>query len=623
MKHSTVVIFVSRPEEVSAAEEILKKASDHKPAVIASTPEAAVKLLESRIDFIDSDVFYPTTHQIKSWQKKLLKLCLSWHLRPKINRILTVNSVNLGKVCELGIHIYLGEIGHSLLTAKNLIQKLRPKIIYVSDGFIESPFQRYQTESFTLEPLAIRLTAKKLGIEIVGLGQPLSLSPRILLILRQLAASFLSDIRRIFSYRQSPPATDFIFVGNHYQLVNLLPTLTVAKDKIKFIVTGKASPEIIHQVTDRGIAFIPFEKLAIGSYRAFDFLKYLASWLMVKSLLKETLSAVDPLIWKLVEPKLFWYFIEEFPETAGVIRAASVLLSKSPKAIITMATSDHFSRAIALTSLSKKIPVVELQHGLYRIDVEYPFRSNDYFLVWSSKERNILYQGKTHPHKYPLAGYPWFDQYQNIQTESDSLRRSGRNQIDAGDSDNVILMLATFPKDLDDDRLAVSISPFRYASMVFAAVKKLPGKWKVIFRPHPSCKSEWIKDLAGLKGIHLIYDDRKMPLKQSLAAADLVIANFTTAIVDAVIMEKPVLIHTFLHIHKNSLKNFPSIKTRAADYFENSKQLEKLIAKFQKHRFKTDGENKKNFLINYINPTGRPASKQLVNYLKNFSPKPK
>lgn len=623
MKPSTVVIFVSRPEEVSTVKKILQKAPDDKPAIVASTPEAAVKLLENRVNFIDSDVFYPTAPQIKSWQKQLLKLCLSWHLRPKINRILTVNTVNLGKVCELGIHIYLGEIGHSLLTAKNLIQKLRPKIIYASDGFTQSPFRRYQTESFTLEPLALRLVAEKLGVETVKLNQYPPLPPRILLTLRQLASSLVFDSHHLFLSPQPPPETDFLFIGNHYQLINLLPTLNFAKDKIKFIVTGKAAPEIIGRVTSKNIPFIHFDKFLPVCFRFFNTLKYLSAWFILKSRIRKTFSLENPLIWKLIEPKLWWYFVSEFTEAASIIKTADKLLSGNPRALITMATSDHFSRAIALTSLSKKIPVVELQHGLYRIDVEYPFRSNNYFLVWSSKERNILYQGKTHPHKYPLAGYPWFDQYKNIQAESDSLRRSGRNQISAGNLDNVILMLATFPKDLDDDRLAVSTSPFNYASMVFAAVKKLPGKWKVIFRPHPSCKSEWINDLADLKGIHLIYDDRKMPLKQSLAAADLVIANFTTAIVDAVIMERPVLIHTFLHIHKNSLKNFPSIRTRAADYFENSKQLEKLITKSQKYKFKTDSANKKFFLINYINPTGRPASKQLVNYLKNFSPKPK
>lgn len=623
MKHSPVVIFVSHPEEVSAAEKIIKKDPGNKPVVIASTPEAAVKLLENRIGFIDSDIFYPTVSQIKSWQKQLLKLCQTWHLNPKLCRLLTVDSVNLGKTCELGIHIYLGEIGHSLLTAKNLIKKLQPKLIYVSGGFVETPFRRYQTESFTLEPPALRLVAEKLEIELIPISSQSALTPKIMLVIQQLISSLFFDLRHFFSPRQTPPITEFIFIANHYQLANLLPTLISAKDKIKFIATGKATDEIVDRVKQKGIPFYRFDRFMQFSSRFFNTLKFLSIWFISKSLINKTFSLKDQLIWKLIEPKLWWYFADEFPETAIVIKTADKLLSGKPRGLVTMATSDHFSRAIALTAISKKIPVIELQHGLYRIDIEYPFRSNNYFLVWSSKERNILYQGKAHPNKYPLAGYPWFDQYQHIQTESDSLRRSGRNQIDVGDSDNVILMLATFPKDLDDDRLAVSISPFRYASMVFAAVKKLPGKWKIIFRPHPSCKSEWIKDLAGLKGIHLIYDDRKMPLKQSLAAADLVIANFTTAIVDAILMEKPILVHTFLHVHKKSLRNFPSIGTRVAEYFENSKQLKKLIAKFKKHRFKTDGENKKDFLINYINPTGIPASTQLINYLKKFSPKSK
>lgn len=610
MKRSGVVIFVSSSEEVSALEKILRKTQEDQPTIIASTPEAAVKLSESRIDFVDSDVFYPATSQIKSWQNRLLKLCQTWHLHPRLKNLLTLNSINLAQVCELGIHIYLGEIGHSLLTAENLIRKLQPQKIYVADDFSESPFRRYQTESFTLEPLTVKLMSEKLEIETVGLSRPLSSSPRILLILRQLASSFLSDIRHIFSSYQPPSDTDFIFVGNHYQLINLLPTLTAAKDKIKFIVTGKASPEIVRQVADQNIAFVPFEKFSIGSHRAFDFLKYLVYWLTAKPLLKKIFSAVDPLIWKLIEPKLFWYFIQEFPETARLIRAAGILLSKSPKAVITMATSDHFSRAIALAAISKQIPVVELQHGLYLTDCEYPFRSNDYFLVWSDAQRKQLHHKNNHIHKYPIAGYPWFDQYRNIKT----LKSQKNKTLN-------ILILANFPRDLDDDRFSVSQSPFQFMTTVFTAISRLNVSPKVVFRPHPSCLAKWVILLSKQFKVSLRYDDRSIPLVQSIFDSDLVIANFTTAIVDTMLVGRPIFLYTFHDSLKSRVENFDATKLGAWKTFQSTDDLKVLIHKITNDKKFADKmlNSQKMFLRKHVMVKIDSGANQIIKFLENLA----
>lgn len=605
-----MVIFLSRPEEVSTVEKILQKTPDDQPAIIASTPEAAVKLLESRIDFIDSDVFYPTTPQIKSWQKQLLKLCQTWHLHPKLRRLLTVNSVNLGKTCELGIHIYLGEIGHSLLTAKNLIQKLRPKIIYVSDGFIQSPFRRYQTESFTLEPLALRLVAEKLGIELIQVSRPTVLTPKIILVLRQLISSLLFDLRHFFSPRQTPPITEFIFVANHYQLVNLLPTLKFAKDRIKFFVTGKAVPKIIDQVASQGISFYHLDKFLLFSSHFFDSIKFIFAWLNAKSSLKRSFSSIDPLLWKLIEPKLWWYFADEFVETAAVVKTAGKLLSGKPRGLVTMATSDHFSRAIALTAISKQIPVVELQHGLYLTDCEYPFRNNDYFLIWSRSQRKQLYNGDKQIQKYPIAGYPWFDQYRNIKTLKSKENKTFN-----------ILILANFPRDLDDDRFSVSQSPFQFMTKVFTAISRLNVPPKVVFRPHPSCLAKWVIPLSKQFRVALRYDDRSIPLVQSISDCDLVISNFTTAIVDTMFVGRPIFLYTFHNSLKNQVENFDAAKLGAWKTFQSADELKILINEITNDKkFANKMLNgQKMFLRKHVMVKTNFASDQIIKFLENLA----
>lgn len=621
MSDLTSVIFVSDPKEIIEVKKILTKKSVNQPIVISSTPEASSKLTECNIKFLDSDIFYPNSGQVSHWHHQLLKLCLTWHLNPKINTILNVNYINIGQICELGIHIYLGEIGHSVLTAQNLLNRLRPKLIYVNNGFSESPYRRYQTESLNLESTALNLLADQMNIKTVHLGRRsiLSFMPKALMILRQLSSSLIFDFRHFFLKLSTQLNTDFIFIGNHYQLINLLPTLIAAKTKIRFIATGKANTDVADQVEANKVPFFNFAEFMSSTRLFFDSLKFLSSWFIIKSSLKNIFSSPDPIIWKLIEPKMWWYFLNEFAEIANVVRTANNLLTCNPKALITMATSDHFSRAIALSAIKRGVPVIELQHGLYRIDVEYPFRSNSFFLTWSEKERSILHHGETHPEHYPLASYPWFDQYRNIKNSIDSLRKKGRRLFGYDNNDNVIIILATFPHDLDDDRLAVSISPFKYLTMVFEAINKLPDKWKVIFRPHPSSKSEWVKELAVHYGISLFYDNRNLPLKISLAASDIVITNFTTAILDAILMNRPIFIHTLIHIYKKHLENFPSIKSKTVCYFDTSDQLKELILKSQKLKFKINLLGKKYYLKHYVNPTDRPANEQVIDYLLKFT----
>ena len=207
-----------------------------------------------------------------------------------------------------------------------------------------------------------------------------------------------------------------------------------------------------------------------------------------------------------------------------------------------------------------------MQHGLYLTDVEYPFRDNNYFLVWSKSQRNQLCDGKDNPAKYPIAGYPWFDQYKVIKT----LKNKNINVI-------TILVLANFPRDLDDDRLSVSGTPFQFMIKIFTAISSLEKPIKIIFRPHPSCQAKWVIPLAKHYGITFEYDNRSTPLLQAISKSDFVVANFTTAVVDAMFVGRPILISTFHKLFKPLVDNFDATKLGAWKIFKTTHELETLI----------------------------------------------
>lgn len=605
MKTLIVAIFTSLPEEVAEVEEILKKSAGNKILLIASTPEAETELVKRKIDFIDSSKYYPGNSRILSWQKKVLKIGSNWYKLKGLATELTFENINIGKAAELGFHIYLSEVIHSLLTAQDLLDRISPDIVFCNPKWPESPFRRYQTENLNLESLSLWLLAKQRKIKVFNLGSYATEENRLMLLSKTLVSSIFSSIRNINSEFPNLPA---VVLGNHYQLKNLEPTLIeFIKDKISYFVTGKTSSGHQNQLRKMRIPFFPF----ISNTSAGNTVKFLILWKRYKAKLDYYFTSFHPLFWYFIEPKLWWYFINEFPSLLSIAENCHTLFGTNTKVFITMATADHFSRTLALSAKSKGIKVIELQHGLYLTDVEYPFRDNDYFLIWSKQQREQLYDGKDNPGKYPIAGYPWFNQYFDQYKDIKTLKHKNIKTL-------FILILANFPRDLDDERLSVSESPFQFMTKVFTAVSALKISIKVIFRPHPSCQARWVIPLAKYFKIDLKYDDRSTPLIQSISNSDLVIANFTTAVVDAMFVGRPILISTFHKLFKPLVDNFDATKLGAWKIFKTTHELETLIHEINSNKKYTEEMLKaqKKFLKKQVVIKSESAAAQIVKLLR-------
>lgn len=603
MKILTIVIFISLPEEIPSVEKLLKKFSGDKVILVCSTPEAQMELTKRKINFIDSSKYYPKDLQIISWKKRVLEMGKNWYKIHDLAQEIECKNINLGRVTELGFHIYLSEVVQSILTAQNLLDTTLPDIVFCNPRWPESPFRRYQTETLNLESLSLWLLAKHKKIKVFNPGPTPTAENRLILFLKTIAGSIFSSIKNVNSEFPDLPV---VILGNHYQLENLEPTLTeFIKEEISFLVTGKTSAEHQRKLKEKKVPFLPFS--SGSSVRSI--IKYLFIWQRYKTLLIDYFSSFNPLLWNFIEPKLWWYFINELPSLSSIAINGQKLFGNNTKIFITMASADHFSRTLALIAKSKGVKVVELQHGLYLTDIEYPFRDNDYFLIWSESQRNQLYDGKNNPTKYPIAGYPWFDQYRNITiTKNNDLKTK------------IVLVLANFPRDLDDDRLGVSESPFQFMKKVFIAVSSIEMPTKVIFRPHPSCQAKWVIPLAKHYGITFEYDNRSLPLPQAISNCDLVITNFTTAIVDVMFIGRPILLHTFHSSLKKQVENFDATKLGAWKLFHSGNGLLGLINQYlnNKEAIKSMLVDQKKFIKEQVTASPVPASRQIVNLIQNY-----
>jgi len=141
----------------------------------------------------------------------------------------------------------------------------------------------------------------------------------------------------------------------------------------------------------------------------------------------------------------------------------------------------------------------------------------------------------------------------------------------------IILVLAVFPTGLA--RINQKISPYQFIEMIFQTVGHLNDSWKIIFRPHPSFKANWVRDKAKQQNVDFYYDSRKLPIEEAITVSDIVIANPTTPILDAMFLKKPVLIYPFHHDLNDTLSKSFLIRSGAAVQFGDMNQLKTLINK--------------------------------------------
>ena len=299
----------------------------------------------------------------------------------------------------------------------------------------------------------------------------------------------------------------------------------------------------------------------------------------------------------------------EFPQIIEYLELGNKLFSNGKtKILLTAATIDTASKCYALSAASQGIKVIELQHGLVIYDEEWPFRVNQLHAVWGKNLLRIMNQGNRNRNSLAVTGFPYFDKYRKKISLDRETHRS---------KDKTILILTTFP--VAADRLITGTSPYQFLEIIFNTIRSRRENWKIIFRPHPSYNAAWVKKIAHNLSVNLIFDQRGTPLNQAVSSCDVVISNFTTAMVDAMFIGKPILLYSFADQDSIKLNQHLLITTRAVTVFNSSDGLNKLLTKvlLNKDFIEKMKTGQKTFLKSYCSIDNKPASERLLNLVNS------
>lgn len=236
-------------------------------------------------------------------------------------------------------------------------------------------------------------------------------------------------------------------------------------------------------------------------------------------------------LWPSMEPLLDDFVNRQVPTLAWACLKLEEEWQREPPSLVVAAYDGAPLQQMAeqLARL-RHTPTAIVLHGLpmnYNLALENRSPSN--FLVWGQEQAELYGKSENNPkgRKVIVAGNPHFDSYAG---KADSA-------ISCDDHIREVLVL-THPMS-SYDFLSTGLDTERYAlTTIDAAVKAT--EWRVTLKLHPCESLPYYQDLLRhLKGRIRIFKDRS--IAECLRDCDLVIGPFSTVLVEAMLLGKPIL----------------------------------------------------------------------------------
>lgn len=349
---------------------------------------------------------------------------------------------------------------------------------------------------------------------------------------RHLTSCFRSFFPRLKS-EKIPPATPnkpviFFPATSGSNLLNLLPVAQEAKRRglLGGIVTGEAvrrgNPQALEEffpvVTERtlnaqlGLGFLP------GSFRrAVKRFRQMVGWL----------EQHDAHCARRVRQNYGSYLRLMVTAERARIVCRNLLATWQPSCVLS--TSDFYPFEFQFIWQARKlgIPTAILQHGEANDVVIWPSYA-DVFLAWGESYREPLFKRGAAEDRVQVTGMPASDAL--------FLRAPGKDTPDLKTSDPVCLVLSHTQDRVEDATLFEE-----FGRCLKETIRLTPGmKWKI--RLHPSEDDSFYRECAISNLPRVEMSSKKISLEQAVDQADVVCTIRSTAGLQAMMLQKPVLI---------------------------------------------------------------------------------
>lgn len=321
-----------------------------------------------------------------------------------------------------------------------------------------------------------------------------------------------------------------VIAANHYHILNILPLIKflIKKGKVKPLILGNIG-SAYKELKSIGADFIDYQgEISIGDLAIFLILK-------IKFILEAVRFLGSHNNYRYKKISLNSLFV---PKLISLILSDAAFLSNNASFFAKIVDTSNITGLLTLTNSSsnltyidlaksKKIPTIELQHGIVS-GMDLAFAKAEWLVAWGKIPNSILVKGGADPKKVIICGWPVFEIYKG--------RRIGRKVIRS--EIKSIAFLAQHPEGIF---LPFGTnSPVKGLEIFFAAISKFSPEARIVVRLHPRADIKLPYIVAKKYGIKFTLS-RDEPLSRVLRAADIIVGQTTTATLEAVFTSKPVI----------------------------------------------------------------------------------
>lgn len=614
MRNIEVLFFITFSEEISKVKSIINSKHIKEYKIIACNDISSANLLQEKIQF-ENCIDYFDFKKNNILFNKAKKWARNWYKQDSVKNInLSYRGINYAEMCDLVLTHYFSELLFGLEIAKDILDKYSPKQIYLSNKIGDPLLNAGVVNKFNLINLCAIKIAKQRGIKLHYLSKEIYFLKFIKEFFTILKTIKRSKTGKTNNYPAQTNKENLLILANLYLIKSITPLISKLKsnEEINPIIFGKTSNEDLKPLNELNINFHQLHSISrkIDYFICFlTFIKLNLKWIYMNNNPKITnyFTYYNINLWSILKEKLRFYFLIHFPTiTLYILNASRIIDIYHPKALISMESTTSLSKTIISYFKKNKISNIVLQHGFFGpFEIEYD--QADIMAVWGiSTKKTFLTQNKK-VNKLVVTGSSYFDKYHRFKKPSQKKLSEILKRLRINNNNKIVTVLGSEPFG------AVKLFSTSTFQTYYKLFSNLPKNANVLVRSHPSDDNETIYRIASALDTKIMFANHLL-LEDLIIISDVIIARPTTALIDAIILKKPVLYMGYSEkmewkpefVNKQAVVNITTI--------ENLNKILKSLNKISTINRLMIG--RENFMLTYLNGNNGKSSQTISDLVK-------
>jgi UDP-N-acetylglucosamine 2-epimerase len=236
------------------------------------------------------------------------------------------------------------------------------------------------------------------------------------------------------------------------------------------------------------------------------------------------------------------YYIERTMKYFSLVE--EIIKEEKPSLIVIVSETPSWARAITMITKRDGIPSLLMQEGLHtEKDRRLRVKNVDVIASWGEAFKQILLRRGIEPERIVVTGNPEYDELANsLERNRDMIKEKIQRKLRLNDTVKIVLYTPT-PEETGPTRQEQHFMEKK----IIESVSELQNVC-VIFRMHPlsergtEIENFILKNEKYQKVVRVVID---ISTHELLFLCDLLIAEYTTAAIDAMVLKKPVIMCNF------------------------------------------------------------------------------